>query len=299
MSQSARETERYPTLGTPLRRWSVSTCLVRLLRSILSMRPNPPNRLTPTSKAAALAVAALALAALAGCATGGSSGSGTAGSGAATSGGPSTTGFDGALLPGNLRPYEFTLTDQDGRRVSLRALRGRVVVLAFLYTASKTTAPLIAQQIRGALDELEGHTAGVTALAVSVDPAADTPARVRAFLRASSLTGRLAYLTGTLAQLRPVWRGYHVGAGRGRHARLRSGRVRGGARPGRRRARGVPARRTHSRSARSRRAQAGGRRALARAPAPGAPHERRCGRRPPSRSDLEPLISYPPGRYSR
>lgn len=174
------------------------------------MRPNPPNRLTPTSKAAALAVAALALAALAGCATGGSSGSGTAGSGAATSGGPSTTGFDGALLPGNLRPYEFTLTDQDGRRVSLRALRGRVVVLAFLYTASKTTAPLIAQQIRGALDELEGHTAGVTALAVSVDPAADTPARVRAFLRASSLTGRLAYLTGTLAQLRPVWRGYHV-----------------------------------------------------------------------------------------
>ena len=75
----------------------------------------------------------------------------------------------------NLHPHEFTLTDQDGRRVSLRALRGRVVILAFLYTASKTTAPLIAQQIRGALDELERHTAGVSALAVSVDPAADTP----------------------------------------------------------------------------------------------------------------------------
>ncbi len=179
------------------------------------MRPDPPDRLTPASKAAALAATALALAALAGCSTGGSGGSGTAGSGvaadtASSGGGPSATGFDGALLPGNLRPYEFTLTDQDGRRVSLRALRGRVVVLAFLYTSSKTTAPLIAQQIRGALDELEGHTAGVTALAVSVDPAADTPARVRAFLRATSLTGRLEYLTGSLAQLRPVWRAYHV-----------------------------------------------------------------------------------------
>jgi protein SCO1 len=170
------------------------------------MRPSPPFRLTLASRAAALAATALALAALAGCSTGGSGGTGTA----TSVGGRSATGFDGALLPGNLRPYAFTLTDQYGRRVSLRALRGRVVVLAFLYTSSKTTAPLIAQQIRGALDELEPRTSGVAALAVSVDPAADTPARVRAFLRASSLTGRLEYLTGSLAQLRPVWHAYHV-----------------------------------------------------------------------------------------
>jgi protein SCO1/2 len=191
------------------------------------MRPNPPDRLTPTSKPrsfpaargsalTALATTALALAALAGCSAGGSgdtgttNGSGAAAGAASSGGGPSATGFDGALLPSNVRPYEFTLTDQDGRRVSLRALRGRVVVLAFLYTSSKTTAPLIAQQIRGALDELEGHASGVATLAVSVDPAADTPARVRAFLHASSLTGRLQYLTGSLAQLRPVWRAYHV-----------------------------------------------------------------------------------------
>jgi protein SCO1/2 len=186
---------------------------------MLSMRPDPPLRLTPASKprflAAALAAATLTLAALTGCSAGGSVGTGRSSSGAAadaasSGSGPSATGFDGALLPGNLHPYEFSLTDQDGQRVSLRALRGRVVVLAFLYTSSKTTAPLIAEQIRGALDELEGHMSGVTALAVSVDPAADTPAHVRAFLRAASLTGRLEYLTGSLAQLRPIWRAYHV-----------------------------------------------------------------------------------------
>jgi protein SCO1/2 len=126
---------------------------------------------------------------------------------ASAAGGPSATGFDGALLPAHLRPREFALTDQHGRRVSLRGERGEVTILAFLYTTSRTTAPLIAQQIRGALDELGGP---VPALAVSVDPAGDTRARVRAFLRANALTGRLEYLTGTPAQLRAVWRAYDV-----------------------------------------------------------------------------------------
>ena len=121
-------------------------------------------------------------------------------------GAPSATGFDGALLPGNLRAHEFTLTDQYGRRVSLRDLHGRVTILTFLYTTSRTTAPLIAQQIRGALDELPGRR--IPALAVSVDPAGDTPAHVRAFLRATSLTGRMEYLTGTPAELRAVWHAY-------------------------------------------------------------------------------------------
>jgi protein SCO1 len=154
---------------------------------------------------------ALAPAALAGCATGGSGGasaSSATASAPSSAGGPSETGFDGALLPGNLRPREFTLTDQYGRRVSLSGFRGRVTILTFLYTTSKTTAPLIAQQIRGALDELPGRP--IPALAVSVDPAGDTPARIGAFLRETSLTGRLQYLTGSPAQLRAVWRAYAV-----------------------------------------------------------------------------------------
>lgn len=117
------------------------------------------------------------------------------------------SGFDGGLLPGNLKPHPFTLTDQYGRRVSLSRWRGQIVILAFLYSTSKAAAPLIAQQIRGALNELSQP---VPALAVSVAPRADTPANVRAFLRATSLTGRLEYLTGSPAQLRAVWRAYHV-----------------------------------------------------------------------------------------
>jgi cytochrome oxidase Cu insertion factor (SCO1/SenC/PrrC family) len=165
----------------------------------------------------------LALCCLLGCSAGGSGSAGNTGGSssagavpaeAASVAGPSATGYYGVLLPANLHPHEFTLTDQHRRGVSLRDFRGRVAILAFLYTASKTTAPLIAQQIRGALDELASESGGgglpVAALAVSVDPSADTPAHVRAFLRENSLVGRLEYLTGTPAQLHAVWRAYAV-----------------------------------------------------------------------------------------
>ncbi len=121
---------------------------------------------------------------------------------------PLRDGVRRGAAAGGRAPHGFTFTDQYGRRVSLSALRGRVTILAFLYTSSRTTAPLIAQQIRGALDELPGRP--VPALAVSVDPAGDTPARIRAFLRENSLSGRMEYLTGTPARLRAVWRAYAV-----------------------------------------------------------------------------------------
>jgi protein SCO1/2 len=152
-------------------------------------------------------VTALALAALPGCSSGSGGGAATTSTTVVAASAPPETGYDGALLPRSLRPRWFTLTNQHGRRVSLSALRGKVTILTFLYTTSKTTAPLIAQQIRGALEELPK---GTPALAISLDPTGDTPARVRAFLHAASLTGRLEYLIGSTAQLSPVWRAYAV-----------------------------------------------------------------------------------------
>jgi protein SCO1/2 len=125
---------------------------------------------------------------------------------------PSASGFDGAALPANIHAHEFTLTSLSaptgqhaGEPVSLSAYRGQVVVLAFLYSTCGATCILIAQQIRGALDELS-HP--VPVLIVSADPSADTPASVNRFLAQVSLTGRVHYLTGSKAQLRAVWHAY-------------------------------------------------------------------------------------------
>ena len=142
--------------------------------------------------AVALAVALVAaLVLVIAGANGGSKGSGAPGAGAPGLAGAS--GFAGAALPQPPPASGFTLADTAGRPVSLSALRGKVVVLAFLSSACGRTCVLIAQQIRGALDEL---TTPAPALLVSVDPTADTPARRDAFLQAVSLRNRRAFCPG-------------------------------------------------------------------------------------------------------
>jgi protein SCO1 len=134
----------------------------------------------------------------------------------------SAGGFDGAALPSGSPVHDFRLTDQNGREVSLGDYRGQVVVLAFLYSTCGARCIVIAQQIRGALDELP-HP--VPVVFVSADPQADSSASVRRFLAQMSLTGRVEYLSGPRARLRPIWKAYAItpaSAGRAAFARFAS-----------------------------------------------------------------------------
>jgi protein SCO1 len=150
---------------------------------------------------------ALSAVALAGCSGGSSSGSSTAASATAPASVPGAGGFDGAAIPAGAPARDFTLTDQHGASVSLASYRGKVTILAFPYSTCGGACVVIAEQIRGALDELAQP---VPVLMISADQQADTPARVSRFLARTSLTGRVQYLTGSLAQLRPIWRSFHV-----------------------------------------------------------------------------------------
>jgi protein SCO1/2 len=116
--------------------------------------------------------------------------------------------FDGAVFPPGVRAHDFTLTNQHGQRVSLSSYRGQVVMLAFMFSNCHTCV-LVANQVRGALDELEGHPHPTT-LVVSTDPRADTRASVSRFLSETSLSGQVEYLTGTARELQPVWKAYAV-----------------------------------------------------------------------------------------
>lgn len=120
---------------------------------------------------------------------------------------PDSRRFEGAALPAGLRAPDFALTDQDGRPISMRALRGKPVIVTFLYTTCEETCPTQAQQVKGALEELGED---VPALAVAVDPPRDDPRRARAFLAEQRMTGRMSFALGTQAQLEPVWRGFAV-----------------------------------------------------------------------------------------
>jgi protein SCO1/2 len=117
-------------------------------------------------------------------------------------------GFAGSLPPEGIRVRDFALDDQDGRRASLREYRGQVVVLTFLYSTCQDTCPVTATTIRGALDEV-GHD--VPTLAVSVDPANDTPDTAERFLLKQGLSaGRMRFLLGTRAELAPIWKAYGI-----------------------------------------------------------------------------------------
>jgi protein SCO1/2 len=141
------------------------------------------------------AVAALAAVALA--ASGGSSDAVDAGS----------SKFEGALLPAGVRAPDFDLRDQEGKPVSMRQLRGRPVIVTFLYTTCQNSCPAMAQVVKGALNDLASD---VPALAVAVDPPRDNAERARKFLSTQRVIGRLDFVLGSRAQLEPVWKGFAI-----------------------------------------------------------------------------------------
>jgi protein SCO1/2 len=120
---------------------------------------------------------------------------------------PRDSGFEGAIMPKGVRAPDFRLRNQDGRVVSMRALRGRPVLVSFLYTTCDDTCPGQAETMRGALDDLG---ADVPALAIAVDPPRDTPQRAKTFLVKTRATGRIDFVLGSRAQLRPVWKGFFI-----------------------------------------------------------------------------------------
>ena len=81
-------------------------------------------------------------------------------------------------------------------------------MLSFLYTNCPDTCPLTAAKFRTVRDALGERAKNVAFLAVSLDPAHDTPEAARQFVAARGLTGDLRYLVGDRAALAPVWSRY-------------------------------------------------------------------------------------------
>jgi protein SCO1/2 len=107
---------------------------------------------------------------------------------------------------------DFTLTDGiSGKAMTLSSQQGSVIVLAFLYTQCPDVCPLTAEQFRQAQQKLtDDESVHTLFVAVSVDPAHDTPAAVQAFARDHGLSKRFVFLVGGAAQLQPVWSAYGI-----------------------------------------------------------------------------------------
>ncbi|HWT23369.1 MAG TPA: SCO family protein, partial [Solirubrobacteraceae bacterium] len=119
----------------------------------------------------------------------------------------------GATRPPGATAPDLRLRDPDGELVRMRSLRGRPVVVTFLYSHCEDTCPGQVQTIRGALDDLGRD---VPVLGVSVDPANDTAASAKRFVNEQRMTGRMRFLLGSERELAPIWKAYGIAPQRGR-----------------------------------------------------------------------------------
>jgi len=106
----------------------------------------------------------------------------------------------------------FTLTDQFDKHVSLRSLRGKVVVLTFNDPKCTTICPLTTTALLRAKKLLGPAASRVDLIGVGANPDATEVKWVRAYSRAHGMLHKWHFLTGSLPQLRRVWRAYHIEA---------------------------------------------------------------------------------------
>src|SRR5262245_3555634 len=107
---------------------------------------------------------------------------------------------------------EFTLTKQDGKRLSLKELRGKVVAITFIFASCTDTCPLLTAKMASIQDRL-GPAFGPQAyfLSVTVDPERDTPAVLKRYAEAHRANpAGWAFLTGSPADIREVAQRYGI-----------------------------------------------------------------------------------------
>jgi protein SCO1/2 len=132
------------------------------------------------------------------------------GTGRSVATGPPAGPYRGSEPPNGIMAPDFVLRSYRGPVVRMRKLRGKVVLVTFLDTDCKTKCPLIASAVADGLRLLSpSDRRRVVPLALTVNPASDTPTSVRKFLRNRQALG-LDFLIGTMKQMRPVWRSFQI-----------------------------------------------------------------------------------------
>lgn len=130
------------------------------------------------------------------------------------------SGHDGASLDDVVSQGEpappFRLVDQDGNPLALEDLRGKAVLLDFIYTDCPGPCPILTGlhvEVQRALDPALRDA--VRLVSISLDPRKDTPTVLREYARKrGASTTNWSFLTGSPADIDAVLQAYGVGSAR-------------------------------------------------------------------------------------
>jgi protein SCO1/2 len=107
---------------------------------------------------------------------------------------------------------DFALTSQDGAKVTLPDLRGKVVAVTFVYTSCPDVCPMLTDKLARVQDELGSDFGSKIAfVSITTDPERDTPEVLKGYAEAfeAKLAG-WSFLTGEPAAVLDVAHRYGV-----------------------------------------------------------------------------------------
>ena len=112
----------------------------------------------------------------------------------------------------NTKAPAFVLLDQDGNRFDSTALHGKVVALNFIFTTCTDVCPLFTANFAQLQRTLKNeYGANLFLVSITADPEVDSPKVLKAYAQRYGADFRnWAFLTGSEAQLKPVWKSFDV-----------------------------------------------------------------------------------------
>src|SRR5271168_1777520 len=113
---------------------------------------------------------------------------------------------DYPAVNGNNCLPDVTLTDQHGASVSLASLKGKLVLIDFIYTSCASTCPMLTAKMAAIAHQLgPALGADVKIVSITLDPEHDSPAELAKYAKSHDAGGNgWIFLTGTPAQIDQV-----------------------------------------------------------------------------------------------
>ena len=111
---------------------------------------------------------------------------------------------EGAALVGG----PFSLVNTDGKSVTDRDFRGKLMLVFFGYAHCPDVCPTELQTMSAVMDKLGPEAAKVAPIFISVDPKRDTPEALSSYMK--NFDSRIAGLTGNQNEIADVAKAYRV-----------------------------------------------------------------------------------------